>query len=142
MLEFDLTKLQRLDKVYDLTINIKVLKEGEEDSTSEKSVSLGSDWTDVGIGKYVAARTNEVEQITESIISEREDIPNQDLADPIHVSKATHPTLTNDNVLESLIQEECFQSTGQPYYRCKIHPDIWDIDLEQMKGHCKNEHRD
>ena len=59
-----------------------------------------------------------------------------------HQSQAMHPPSTSDNSPESLIQEECFQSTGQPYYRCKIHPDIWDIDLEQMKGHCKNEHTD
>ena len=60
ILEFDLTKLERLGKVYDLTINIKVLKEGQEDSSSEKLGSLGSDWTDIGIRKHIAASTNGV----------------------------------------------------------------------------------
>jgi hypothetical protein len=34
------------------------------------------------------------------------------------------PLIEQSNIkspYESLIQEECFQSTGQPYYRCKIH---------------------
>lgn len=97
MLEFDLTKLERLGKVYDLTIDIKVLKEGEEDSSSEKLGSVGSDWTDIGIRKYIAASTNEVAEIPETGISEREDISENGLPYPPHVSKATRPTLTNDS---------------------------------------------
>ena len=42
---------------------------------------------------------------------------------------------------ESLILIERLES-GQEYYRCKIHPDIWRTDLTQIEGHCRNEHDD
>ena len=52
--------------------------------------------------------------------------------DTLHIENGSNsvPTShdTEPNSYESLIQEECFQSTGQPYYRCKIHPNIWDTD--------------
>jgi hypothetical protein len=55
------------------------------------------------------------------------------------------PLIEQSNIkspYESFIQKECFQSTGEPYYRCKTHPNIWHTDLAQIEGHCKNEHRD
>ena len=79
MLEFDLTKLERLGKVYDLTIDIKVLKEGKKDSSSERLGSQGSVWTDVGIRKHIATSTNGSEKITENRISEREYTSENDL---------------------------------------------------------------
>jgi hypothetical protein len=39
----------------------------------------------------------------------------------------------------SLIQIEHLES-GQEYYRCKLHPEIWRTNLTQIEGHCKNEH--
>lgn len=63
MLAFDVTKLQRLGKVYDLETEIKVLQEGENSGPDR------SDWTDIGIDRYTKQSTNETEKTP---ISERE----------------------------------------------------------------------
>jgi hypothetical protein len=128
MLEFDLTKLERLGKVYDLTIDIKVLKGGGEDSSSEKLGSLGSDWTDVRISKHIATSTNESEKITENRISEREDTSENDLPYPPNVSKATRPTLTNDS---NNVSYRCYHNG------CNFHTD----DEKDYHRHAAQKHR-
>ena len=51
-----------------------------------------TDWTDLGIGRNIAASTNEPEEISETQISERGDTPGNDPTSHIHVSKAANPT--------------------------------------------------
>ena len=47
--------------------------------------------------------------------------------------------LPEKNLYSSAVEIEAL-SSGQEIYRCKIHPDIWKTDWEQIEGHCKNEH--
>jgi hypothetical protein len=109
-LAFDMTKLQRLGKVYDLEAEIKVIREGDE----RKLGSDRSDWTDVGLGKHIAANTNEFKEIEETAISEHKDVPENGHTDFLYVSKATHPTLT----LYQCYHNDCdFQTKDEPEYR-------------------------
>jgi hypothetical protein len=111
MLAFDLTKLQRLGRVYDLEIEIKVLREGEESGSDR------ADWTDVGLGKYVAASTNQAEKIDETSISEREDTTNQQLPDPPHPPQVTHPTLVTDGPYSCYHNDCGFHTDNEEDYR-------------------------
>lgn len=88
-LVFDLPKLQRLGRVYDLETEIKVIREGENLGSDR------SDWTDVGLGRHMITSRNEHKEIQETAISEREDASNQQVVDPIHPPQVTHPTLTS-----------------------------------------------
>jgi hypothetical protein len=81
MLAFDITKLQRLGKVYDLDIEIKVLKDGEN------SGSDSADWADVGIVKYTKPSINESKD-------ECKNTSGNGPSDSLHVFKAAHSTLT------------------------------------------------
>ena len=49
-LDFDISKLQRLGKVYDLATEVKVVRDGD-DSFEQNRGSDWTDWTDVGLGK-------------------------------------------------------------------------------------------
>jgi hypothetical protein len=85
-LEFDVSKLRRLGNVYDLAIEVKVMKNGDgrgSDST---------DWTDVGLGRHTAASTNESEKFSAIPGSERESTPDKDPTDPPHPSNVSHVT--------------------------------------------------
>jgi hypothetical protein len=111
-LAFDLAKLQRLGKVYDLETEIKVIREGEGEG--ENLGSDRSDWTDVGIGKHLAASTNELKEIEETAISEHKGIQENGHADSLHVSEATHPTLTSYHCYHN----DCdFQTNDEPKYQ-------------------------
>ena len=37
----------------------------------------------------------------------------------------------------SIIEKEQIKSIGQTYYRCRIQPDVWNIDLLGIENHCK-----
>ena len=51
-LDFDTSKLQRLGKVYDLATEVRVVKDGD-DSFEQNRGSDWTDWTDVGLGRYI-----------------------------------------------------------------------------------------
>ncbi|HEU4823511.1 MAG TPA: hypothetical protein VFS97_08820, partial [Nitrososphaeraceae archaeon] len=36
-----------------------------------------------------------------------------------------------------IIEKDKFKISGQTYYYCKIHPDVWNIDLVGVEHHCK-----
>lgn len=64
-----------------------------------------TDWTDVGIAKYIAASTDEHEEIRETEISEHETTPDNGPADPVHVSQAPHPTPDKEAEFKRAIKE-------------------------------------
>ena len=74
---FDISKLKRLGKIYDLSTEVRVI-EGEQTGDD------GDVGDDIGIGRYIAASTNEHEQIKKIPISEREDTPTNGPADPLN----------------------------------------------------------
>ena len=51
-LDFDISKLQRLGKVYDLAIKVEVVRDGD-DSFEQNRGSDWTDWTDVGLDKHL-----------------------------------------------------------------------------------------
>lgn len=130
-LDFDLSKLQRLGKVYDLATEVKVVRDGD-DSFEQNRGSDWTDWTDVGLGMYVALSTNEHEQILETMISERECTPNQQLVHSTHPPQAPHATPGANPSYEHLIGIENLPNIGQ-FYSCKEHPDVWDTSLKGLE---------
>jgi hypothetical protein len=60
MLEFDVSKLQRLGKVYDLATEIKVVWDGD-DSFEQNRGADWTDWTDVGLDRHLTAGTQDEE---------------------------------------------------------------------------------
>jgi hypothetical protein len=88
-LEFDIYKLQRLGKVYDLAIEVKVVRDGD-DSFEQNRGSGWTDWTDVGLNKHIVTSTIELRENEETAIFEREGIPNQQVVPPIHPPQAPH----------------------------------------------------
>jgi hypothetical protein len=60
-LEFDISKLQRLGKVYDLAIEVKVVR-GGDDSFEQNRGSDWTDWTDVGLDKHMIEGINKGEK--------------------------------------------------------------------------------
>ena len=50
---FDISKLKRLGNVYDLAAKVKVVEGDNEDNNRGADMT---DWTDVGLGKYVASK--------------------------------------------------------------------------------------
>ena len=85
-----MSKLKRLGNVYDLPTEVKVI-EGEDGGVGE----------DVGIRGYVAASSNEHELISGPKLTEREAIPDNGPADPVHPHHLPHvpPTTINHNKL-------------------------------------------
>jgi hypothetical protein len=37
----------------------------------------------------------------------------------------------------TIIDKDQMKATGQTYYRCKVHPDVWSIDVIAIEHHCK-----
>jgi hypothetical protein len=107
-LAFDLTKLQRLGKVYDLETEIKVIRDGENLGSDR------SDWTDVGIRKYTSTSTSEHKKVQDYKTSEHKGTPDNGPVNSPHVSKATYPTLT----LYRCYHNDCnFTTKDEPEYR-------------------------
>ena len=99
MLEFDLSKLGRLGKVYDLATEVKVVRDGD-DSFEQNRGTDWTDWTDVGLGKYVTESTDERETNPEGMKSERRNSSDYgilDNVDPVHLPHAPHPYPANSN---------------------------------------------
>jgi hypothetical protein len=125
MLSFDISKLQRLSRVYDLAIEIKVLRQGENSGSDR------SDWTDVGMDRYTKPSTDKSEKKFEITVSERENSPVNSPADSPDPPEATHQTLKNDcnsvplssGSYKDLIEMKELSSTGRTVYRCKEHPE-------------------
>lgn len=140
-LDFDISKLQRLGKVYDLANEVKVERDGD-DSFEQNRGSDWTDWTEVGLGRYIAASTNEHEKIQKTQISEREDPPTDQVTDLTYPPQAPHATPDTGQSYEHLIEIENLPNVGQ-YYRCKEHPDIWDTSLTGLEiSHFKPLHTD
>ena len=109
MLSFDMTKLERLGKVYDLDMQIKVVR--EEECSSKDYVA---DMTDVGHDRHLNEPDNIINQsdnIASCDHSERENAPQMtsadkenDLTDLTHPS---HPTLASDMTKEE--QREAYE---------------------------------
>jgi hypothetical protein len=87
MLEFDILKLKRLSNIYDLSPEVKVIEETGDD---------GDVGDDVGIGKYIAASTNEHKEISESQISERDTDPDSGPTDPLNGLDRPHGPPTHN----------------------------------------------
>ena len=51
-MDFDISKLQRLGKVYDFATKVKVVRDGD-DSFEQNRGSDWTDWTDVGLDKHL-----------------------------------------------------------------------------------------
>jgi hypothetical protein len=146
MLAFNISKLKRLGKIYDLSTEVRVI-EGEQTGDDEH---VGED---VGIGRYIATSTDEHEQIRKIPISEREGIPTNGPADPLNGLHGHHrppiptPTQTQDapqvanptrsdtahSTYEHLIVTEDMPVNGKTAYRCKEHPEVWYTDLKGME---------
>jgi hypothetical protein len=76
-LVFDISKLKRLGKIYDLSTEVRVIE--REQTGDDEDVG-----DDVGIGRYIAASTDEHEKNRKITISEREDTPTIGPADPLN----------------------------------------------------------
>ena len=150
MLNFDISKLKRLGKIYDLSTEVRVI-EGEQ--TAGDDVDVGDD---VGMARYIAASTDEYEKDRKIAISEREGIPTNG---PIESPNGPHglnrppipsPTQTQDapevanptpsdtshSTYEHLIVTEDMPTNGKTAYHCKEHYHIWDTDLKGLEiGH-------
>ena len=89
---FDVSKLKRLGNVYDLSPQVRVVEGENEDSRGADM----TDWTDVGIGQYVATSINQQEEFREAINSERGDTPDNGPVDPPHLPHVTNLTPAAD----------------------------------------------
>jgi hypothetical protein len=153
MLLFDLTKLQRLSRIYDLDVNIKILRDGEgeqEDSSSEKSGSPGSDRSDLGslgLGKHmiddVTTSVNQPDGNYGSLISNRENIANNDHAYSQDPTNVTHPTLT----LYTCYHCESFHTDSQndyerhmakKHFKLPAYPSMADLQRHGLKAQGKD----
>jgi hypothetical protein len=104
---------------------------------------------------YLIAKKHMFGNPTENEYFQKDEIANESQENTEDNIKSTSPEDETQNILfdepkieqsntiqspyESIIQIEHLES-GQEYYRCKIHPDIWRTDLTQMEGHCRHEH--
>jgi hypothetical protein len=104
-LDFDISKLQRLGKAYDLAIGVKVVRDGD-DSFEENRGSDWTDWTDVGLVKHMSENTDEHELISEPKLNEHENPPKETPTHPTDPPQATHPTPTVDHERIRLVLEE------------------------------------
>ena len=142
MLNFDISKLKRLGKIYDLSTEVRVI-EGEQTAGDDRDVG-----DDVGIGRYIAASTDEHEKRETIPISEREDAPTNGPADPLngphgphghpthnqHPPQVPNPTTSHSNsVYADFITEEHLSSLNRTVYRCKEHPEVPYYDLEGIE---------
>jgi hypothetical protein len=99
ILAFDISKLKRLGNIYDLSPEVKVI-EGEETGDD------GDGGDVVGIGRYIAASTNEQEKFTETANSELEHTADNCPGDPGHPPHRPHgpsntsPTVDHDKLKE------------------------------------------
>lgn len=145
ILSFDLTKLQRLSRIYDLNINIKVLKDGEaeEDSSSEKSGSVGSDWTDVGIPRYTKSSINGPQKLAERTNSERESTPDNGPVDSLDVSNVTHPNLTlfscyHCEGFDTDSRDDYESHMAKKHFKLPAYPSIADLQRHGLKAQGKD----
>jgi hypothetical protein len=92
-LDFDISKLQRLGRVYDLATEVKVVRDGD-DSFEQNRGADWTDWTDVERHTYETKRTEEHGILKEPESAERENNPINNSLVPIHPadpSHASHP---------------------------------------------------
>ena len=103
-------KLQRLGRVYDLASEVKVVRDGDDSFEQNR----GTDWTDVGLGRYDVVSSNEHEKKEEIPISEREDTPTNRPAGPIHPPQAPHapPAADQDDAAASLLRRKYERSSA------------------------------
>ena len=129
---FDISKLKRLGNVYDLAVQVKVVEGDSEDNSRGADMT---DWTDVGLGRYVVASTNESEKKEIIPISERGDTLTNGPAHPLHPPQAANqtPSDTSDSTYEHLIETEQLPSLNRTVYRCKEHPEVPYYNLEGIE---------
>jgi hypothetical protein len=89
-LVFDVAKLQLLGKIYDLSIQVQVIK---EDFSSKKSGSDGADMTDIDTDKDIAVSIDTLESYKGQEI-EHEDTQNEECSPSPYPSNVSDPTLT------------------------------------------------
>ena len=97
MLSFDLAKLERLGRVYDLDMQIKVIR--EEECSSKEYGADRSLRADVGIDRHLNEPDNGASYDNPERESKGESVSNNnenDLVDPVHPPNPPYPTLASD----------------------------------------------
>jgi hypothetical protein len=148
---FDVSKLQRLGKVYDLSIQVQVI-EGIDKKTPDDR----DDADDIGADK--GENSSEIAYFHEGI--EGEELSNNGVIDTL--DRPDRPDRPDDKLASTeakfegggededknvdtsaynhLIQVEHLPNIGQ-YYTCKEHPDVWDKSLKGIvESHFRHSH--
>jgi hypothetical protein len=88
-LDFDVSKLQRLGKVYDLATEVKVVRDGD-DSFEQNRGADWTDWTVIGVHTHMTKSTDEHEILKEPESAKRENTPVNNSLDPTHSANPPH----------------------------------------------------
>jgi hypothetical protein len=132
---FNIPKLERLGKVYDLATEIKVIRDGD-DSFEQNRGSDWTDWTDVGLDRHMAASTDELKKFPVSVDSERENGPGNGPVDskhPVHPPNAPHPTLPPTAGVGVRIHRLGGTDTFA-CQNCKMRGDKWFMEQHECSG--------
>ena len=136
---FNIPKLQRLGKVYDLATEIKVIRDGD-DSFEQNRGSDWTDWTDVGLDRHIAASTDERGLIANTAISERENGPSNGPVDskhPVHPPDPPHPTLSpmaEAGIGIGIGVYRLEHSDTFACHNCKMRGDKWFMEGHECSG--------
>ena len=155
---FNIPKLQRLGKVYDLATEVKVVRDGD-DSFEQNRGSDWTDWTDVGLVKYLSsgngdAETSRTEYENKDISNDdggkhEEIIPNNQPTEslhPVHPPDPPHPTPAA--LLHLWLKLEIGigayrlgQSDTFACHNCKMRGDKWFMGGHECSGNGKAKSR-
>jgi hypothetical protein len=137
VIEFDLSKLKRLGRIYDLSLEVKI-EEANGKGEENKAGDDGDDWDHVGIARYTKPSTDE-----------RENPPVQQVVDPLNGPDRPHrPPNPTDAITaelrpyEHVIETQYLPNLNQTAFRCKDHPDVYYYDPNGMlKSHFEPFHK-
>jgi hypothetical protein len=142
VVEFDLSKLKRLGRIYDMSLEVKI-EETNGNGNGEETGDDRDDRDDVGIARYTKTSMDEREINSNNEISERENPPIQQVVDPLNGPDRPHgPSNPTDAIpaelkpYEHVIETQYLPNLNQTAFRCKDHPDVYYYDPNGMlKSH-------
>jgi hypothetical protein len=126
VIQFDPSKLKRLGRIYDLSLEVKI-EETKGNGNGEEIRDDRDDWDDVGIGRYTKLSTDERERNPNNGTSERENPHVQQVVDPLNgPDRPYRPSNDNHGNIYRLGHSDRFAC-----HNCRIRGDKWDMEQHE-----------
>jgi hypothetical protein len=132
VIQFDLSKLKRLGRIYDLSLEVKI-EETKGNEQGEEIRDDRDDWDDVGIGRYTKSSTNERKINPNYEASERENPSVRQVVDPLNgPDRPYRPSTERENAMQTIYR--LGHSDKFACQKCKMRGDIHEMKVHECNG--------